>query len=127
PSSSFGNLLLAEGMLVFLSSLSGSPSSVLHLIGMVAGWAAALGATWLLLVFPGSRLDGGARIVMALALATFLIGEVPLFLLSSNVVGLSGIGGCAGACPANPALAVHAPQVEDAFRHVEGLLQATWG
>jgi signal transduction histidine kinase len=127
PSSSFGNLLFAEGMLVVLSSLSGSPSPALHLIGIVGVWAAAIGATWLLLVFPGSRLGGGARIVMGLALATFFLGELPLLLLSSNVMGVSDIGSCAGACPANPAFAVDAPQVEDAFRHVEGLLQATWG
>ena len=35
PSSLFGYLLLAEGLLVFVSSLSGSPDSVLHLIGVL--------------------------------------------------------------------------------------------
>jgi signal transduction histidine kinase len=127
PSSSFGNLLLAEGMLVFLSSLAGSPSSVLHLIGMLGGWAAGVGATWLLLSFPGSRLGGAARIVLGLALATFLIGELPQILSAPRVVGVSGMTDCASACPANPALAVNAPNAAEAFRHVEGLLQATWG
>ena len=103
PSSSFGNLLFAVAVLVFVSSLSGSSNSVLHLIGMLGGWAAGLGATWLLLSFPGSRLGGAARIVMALALATFLIGELPLILLAPRVVGVSGFAGCGSACPANPA------------------------
>ncbi len=119
--------MLAEGLLVFLSSLSGSANSVVHLIGMLGGWAAGLGATWLLLSFPGSRLGGGARIVMGIALATFLIGELPLILLAPRVVGVSGIAGCAAACPANPALALNSPQAADVFRHVEGVLQATWG
>ena len=127
PSSSFGQLLLAEGVLVFVSSLSGSPDSVLHLIGMLGAWAAALGASWLLLSFPGSRLGGTARIVMGLAVATFLIGELPLILLAPRVVGVSGMAGCATACPANPALAVDAPAAAEVFRHVQGLLQATWG
>jgi signal transduction histidine kinase len=127
PTSSFGNLLLAEGVLVLISSLAGSSSSVVHLVGMLGGWAAGLGATWLLLSFPGSRLDGGARIVMGLALATFLIGELPLMLLSPRVVGVSGLAGCVRACPANAALAVDAPSAADIFRHVEGVLQATWG
>ena len=49
PSSLFGYLLLAEGLLVFVSSLSGSPYSVLHFIGVLGIWATAFGATWLLL------------------------------------------------------------------------------
>jgi signal transduction histidine kinase len=127
PTSFFGNLLLAEGVLVFLSSLSGSHVSVLYLIGMLGGWAAALGATWLLLAFPGSRPSGAAWIVIGLALATFLIGELPLILSSPRVPGLTGIASCSSACPANPAFAVSTPNVAEAFRHVEGLLQVAWG
>jgi signal transduction histidine kinase len=127
PASSFGNLLLAEGVLVLISSLAGSSSSVVHLIGMLGGWAAGLGATWLLLSFPGSRIEGAARIVMGLAVATFVIGELPLILLSPRVVGVSGIASCAGACPANPALAANTPNAAEFFRHLEGVLQATWG
>ena len=127
PASLFGSLLLAEGVLVFISSLSGSPNSVLHLIGILGIWAAAFGASWLLLVFPGSRLGLAAWIVMGIAFAAFLFGELPLILTSSRLEGLTGIAGCSTACPANPALAVHAPSVADAFRTVEGVLQATWG
>jgi signal transduction histidine kinase len=127
PSSVFGGLLLAEGVLVFVSSLSGSPSSGLHLVGMLGVWATAIGATALLLVFPGSRLDRAGWVVLGLALATFLLGELPLLFLSPKVTGLTGIAGCGAACPANPVLAGHAPGVAEAFRHIEGVLQASWG
>ena len=127
PSSSFGNLLLAEGVLVLVSSLAGSPNSVLHLIGILGGWAAAFGATWLLLCFPGSRIGRAGRIVVGLAAATFLVGELPLILLAPKVVGVSGLASCASACPANPALAVDAPNAAEVFRHIEGVLQASWG
>jgi signal transduction histidine kinase len=127
PSSTFGTLLLAEGLLVFVSSLAGSPASGLHLIGILGVWAAAIGATWLLLVFPGSRPDAAGRIVMGIALATFLIGELPLIFTAHQLEGLTALANCDAACPANPALAVHAPNFVDAFRHVEGVLQATWG
>jgi signal transduction histidine kinase len=127
PSSLFGNLLLAEGLLILVSSLSGSPDSVLHLIGILGIWAAAFGASWLLLVFPGSRPDAAGWIVMGIALATFLAGELPLILTSPELEGLTTIASCGAACPANPALAVHAPGVLEAFRYVEGVLQATWG
>jgi signal transduction histidine kinase len=127
PSSLFGYLLLAEGLLVFVSSLSGSPDPVLHLIGVLGIWATAFGATWLVLVFPGSRPGAAGWIVMGIALATFLAGELPLILTSARLEGLTTIASCGAACPANPALAVHAPSVADAFRSVEGVLQATWG
>ena len=127
PSSFFGYLLLAEGLLVFVSSLSGSPDSVLHLIGVLGIWATAFGATWLLLVFPGSRPGAAGWIVMWIALATFLAGELPLILTSPRLEGLTTLASCGAACPANPALAVHAPSVADAFRNVESVLQATWG
>jgi signal transduction histidine kinase len=126
PSSAFGNLLLVEGALVVLSSLAGASDSVLYLIGMLAVWAVALGATWLLLAFPGSRVTGAAWIVMGAALGTFLLGALPLIFVSPKMSGVSGITGCGTACPANPALAAHAPGVAEAFRHVEGVLQAAW-
>jgi signal transduction histidine kinase len=127
PSSLFGSLLLVEGVLVFLSGLAGSPNSVVHLIGVLGVWATALGATALVLVFPGARLDRAGWIVMGLALATFLVGELPLILLSSRLYGLTAIAGCGTTCPANPALIGHAAGAAGVFRHVEGVLQACWG
>ena len=127
PASSFGKLLFAEGIFVFVSSLSGSPNTVLHLIGLLGAWAAGLGATWLLLSFPGSRPVGAGRIIMGLALATFLAGELPLLFLSPQEAGISGIAGCVGNCPANPALVADAPNAAEVVRHVQGLLQAAWG
>ena len=127
PASAFGTLLLAEGVLVFISSLAGSSNSVVHLIGMLGGWAAGLGATWLLLSFPSSRLSGAAWIVMWVALATFLVGELPLILFSPKVVGVSGVTNCIGACPGNPALALDVPTAANVFRHIEGVLQVAWG
>jgi len=127
PFSLFGNLLLAEGALVFVSSLSGSSNSVLHLVGLLGIWGTAFGASWLLVVFPSSRPAGAAWIVMGIALATFLVGELPLILTSSSLQGLTSLSSCATTCPANPALAVHAPSVATAFRYVEDALQAAWG
>jgi Uncharacterized protein (ATP-grasp superfamily) len=99
PSSLFGNLLLAEGLLVFVSSLSGAPNSALYLIGMLGVWAGALGATWLLLAFPGSRLGRAGWVVMGIGLATFLVGELPLLLVSPRVLGLTGVGAVSARAP----------------------------
>jgi signal transduction histidine kinase len=127
PASLFGNLLLGEALLLVVASLAGSSVSGLYLIGILGGWAAGLGATWLLLAFPGVRLSGAAWIVMWIAVATFVLGELPLLLVSPSVSGLAAIGRCVTDCPANPALAVDAPTAAHAFRQIETALQATWG
>jgi len=126
PSSAFGNLLLVEAFLLVVASLSGSPASALNLIGILGGWAVAVGATWLLLSFPGVRLRGSAWIVMGIATATVLLGELPLILVSPTVRDLAAMGRCTGICPANPALAFDAPNVAHTFGHVEAALQAAW-
>ena len=126
PASAFGNLLLAQSLLVFVSSLLGSPVAALHLIGILGAWAAALGLTWLLLAFPGVRLPVAARPVMWLAFSTFLFGELPLLFVSAHVQGLSVLGHCVADCPANAALVVDAPGAAHAFRNVEAVLQAAW-
>jgi signal transduction histidine kinase len=126
PSSAFGTLLLGETVLVILTSLAGSSVPELYLVGILAGWGAAIGATWLLLAFPGTRPRGSAWIVIWLALAAFVLGELPLILTASTVPGLPAVGRCIGTCPANPAVVVHASGAADAFRHVEATLQALW-
>jgi signal transduction histidine kinase len=126
PSSAFGTLLLGQAALIVLTSLAGSSVSGLYLVGVLAGWAAAIGATWLLLAFPAVRPSGSAWIVIWLALAAFLLGELPLILTAPTVPGLPVVGRCLGACPANPALLVGSDRAADTFGHVEATLEALW-
>jgi signal transduction histidine kinase len=127
PSSVLGTLLLAEALLVGLSSLAGSPTPGVYLVGIFAGWAAAVGTTWLVVAFPGVRPRGVAWTVLGLAVATIVLGELPILFTSSTVHSLPAVGRCVSACPANAARFVDAPGVASAFRHVEALLQALWG
>lgn len=127
PSSSFGYLLLAEAGLSLVSALAGSAAPAVYLVGLLGAWAAALGATWLLLVFPGTRPRGAAWIVMWIAFASFLIGALPRILVSSTMPSLPVIGRCTTSCPANPTHVADAPAVADAFRHVETSLVSLWG
>jgi signal transduction histidine kinase len=126
PSSSFGTLLLVESLLIALTSLSGSAVSGVYLVGVLAGWAAALGVTWLILAYPGTKPRGTAWIVIWTALAAFLLGEVPRILASATIPGLPAVGRCAAACPANPLRAFDAPAAADAFGHVEASLRSVW-
>jgi signal transduction histidine kinase len=126
PSSAFGTLLLGQTALIILTSLAGSSVPELYLVGILAGWAAAIGATWLLLAFPAARPSGSAWIVIWLAFAAFVLGELPLILTASTVPGLPAVGRCLGTCPSNPALVADAGGVAGAFRHVEASLQALW-
>jgi signal transduction histidine kinase len=125
PSSAFGALLLGQMVLTIFSSFAGSSVSGLYLVGILAGWAVAIGSTWLLLAFPVTRPSGAAWIVIWLALASFFLGELPLILTAPTIPGLAVVGRCAGTCPANPAF-VGATDAGHAFGHVQTTLQALW-
>lgn len=127
PTSGFGYLLLAEAGLVFSSSLAGSSVPLLYLLGVLGAWAAALGMTWLLLVFPGIRPGRAAWIVMGTALAAFLLGGLPRILLSSSLPSMPVLGHCGDACPANPVLVAGSPVGAAAFRQVAAAFQTIWG
>jgi signal transduction histidine kinase len=126
PSSAFGTLLLVQAALMILTSLAGSSAPGLYLVGVLAGWGAAIGATWLLLAFPKARPSGSAWIVIGLAAAAFLLGELPLILTAPTVPGLPAVGRCIATCPVNPAHVADAPGAANGFRHVEATLQALW-
>jgi signal transduction histidine kinase len=127
PSSPFGYLLLAEAVPVLVSSLAGSSVPVVYLLGVLAAWAASLGATWLLLVFPGARPGRAAWIVMGAALLAFLLGWLPRLLMSSSLPSMRILGECAHGCPANPVLVGSTPAGAEAFRYVENSFVTLWG
>src|SRR5262249_31069312 len=128
PTSWFGYLLLAEAVPVLVSSLAGSSSPVSYLIGILALWVTALGATWLLLAFPGARPRGSAAwVVMGTAAATLLVGQLPRLLISTEVPTPAIVGRCLHACPANAALLIDAPRAAETFRYIQMSFQTIWG
>jgi signal transduction histidine kinase len=127
PSSAFGYLLLAEAVPVFFSSLAGSSVPVVYLLGLLSSWIAALGATWLLLVFPGARPGRAAWIVLGTALSAVLLGALPRLLLSGSLPSMRVLGRCVHACPANPVLVGSTPAGAEAFRYAESSLVTLWG
>jgi signal transduction histidine kinase len=94
---------------------------------VLGAWAAALGLTWLLLVFPGARPDRAGWILIGTALAALLFGALPRLLLSSSLPSMPILGQCVHACPANPALVADSPAGADALRDVQSVFQAIWG
>jgi signal transduction histidine kinase len=127
PRSALGVLLLGAALLKLLSSLSGSPQPTVYFVGVLAEWAAAFLSTWLMLSFPGVRLDRGARVVVGIALASFLAGELPYMLTTQTIQGLPGVGRCAGAaCPDNVAFVAGSDTLSHALRDVEGIGRICW-
>lgn len=124
PSSSIGTLLLLEGLLIAVSSLTGLRNPGGYTVGVVAGWAAPIGLTWLLVAFPHGRPRGAAWAVLSLALATFAFGDLPPLLASSSAGVGSIVNLCAGACPTNPLRLVNAPGAEHALVQVASVLRA---
>jgi signal transduction histidine kinase len=129
PASAFGYALLGLALLVVLSSFTGSSASVVYLVGILSGWVAALAVSWLLLAFPGVHPSGAGWVVMSVAFATFVLGELPLILVSATVspLPLPAVGRCVGSCPANPAYVADEPTLAHVFRHVQATGSMLWG
>jgi signal transduction histidine kinase len=124
PSSRIGALLLFEGALVAVSSLTGSRNPSLHVVGFLAGLAAGIGIVWLVVAFPRARPRGAGWAVVSLAFAALAFGELPVLLTSSTVPIMSAVGECAGACPANPVQLFDAPGATATLVDVTSVLQA---
>jgi signal transduction histidine kinase len=124
PASRLGALLLVEGLLVAVSSLVGSPNPRVHVVGVLAGWAATVGVAWLIVAFPRARPRGAAWAALSLVLATVVFGWLPLLLTAARVPVVSAVGQCAGACPANPLRLIHSAGAAQTFSDVHSVLQA---
>jgi signal transduction histidine kinase len=108
----FGRLLLAVGLLSFVSTFSESGNATLYTIGRLGGWGVELALVVLVLSFPTGRLE--TRIDRTLALA---MGAIVTFLLVTAAVGAptypvpSPWTSCTRDCPANVLYLLHDPLV----------------
>jgi signal transduction histidine kinase len=102
PSSSFGLLLMAFGLAVWVVSWQSSDWPLIFDIGVLADGAAFLLTYQLFLAFPSGRLETTTnRLLMAalaLAVAAFF---VPWALLAPAIAGGGPLAACVPACPAN--------------------------
>jgi signal transduction histidine kinase len=126
PTSPLGRVLLGMGLLVALPGLTGSSVPAVYFLGILFGWVAAIATTWLVLAFPGVRLDPVGAAIVGLAGATFLLAELPRMLVTASVSGLPAVGQCGANCPPNPVLVIDSPKLSDAFRISETVLRTAW-
>ena len=76
-------------------------------------------AWYLVLVFPGSRLDAQARLLMMLAGGVILLGFLPKFLLSVDISGATPLARCGGGCPSNGLLLASEPGLANFFGEID--------
>jgi signal transduction histidine kinase len=126
PSRPLGRALLVTGLLVALSGLTGSAVPAVYVAGVLAGWAAAVAAAWLVLAFPGVRLDRAGAVIVGFLVATFLLVGLPEMLVTPSISGLPVVGRCGTACPANPVLVFDSPGLSNAFRITEIVWRTGW-
>jgi signal transduction histidine kinase len=101
PENRLGTLLIVLGFLFCLQLLQGIDLGVLPLIGVVVEGALVLLATYVILVFPGGRLDRMGKLVMGTLTATFVLGYYPWVLFSPEVHGNTPLSRCTDSCPQN--------------------------
>jgi signal transduction histidine kinase len=102
PSSSFGHLLLAFGLAVWVVSWQSSNWPLIYDLGVLADGALFILTYWLFLAFPSGRLRTATNRLLvgalALAAAAFFL---PWALLSPVIAGGGPLAACVPACPAN--------------------------
>ena len=119
PWSRIGPLLCALGFLLGLASFQASASELGFSLGVLVDAPVVLLAWYLALVFPGSRLDAPARLVMTFASAVVLLGFVPNFLLSADISGATPLARCADGCPSNALLIASESGLADFFGEID--------
>ena len=119
PWSRIGPLLCALGFLLGMASFQGSASSVGFSFGVLMDGPVVLLAWYLVLVFPGSRLDAQARLLMMLAGGVILLGFLPKFLLSVDISGATPLARCGDGCPSNGLLLASEPGLANFFGEID--------
>jgi signal transduction histidine kinase len=102
PSSSFGHLLMAFGLAVWVVSWQSSDWPLLFDIGVLADGAGFLLTYWLFLAFPSGRLRTTSNRLLVGGLALTVAGFfLPWALLAPVIAGGGPLASCVPACPAN--------------------------
>ena len=101
-SARFGRIVILTGFVYFLATLSSSANEVVYSVGRIAGWAAELCITYLVLSFPTGRLTGRPdRVIMRLAVALIVLLYLPTALLADGYPTPSQWASCIEDCPGN--------------------------
>ena len=125
PENRLGTLLIALGLLFCLQPLQAIDLGVLPLIGVVVEGALVLLATYVILLFPGGRLDRMGKLVMGTLTATFVLGYFPWVLFSPEVHGNTPLSRCTDSCPQNVLFLNH-PDLAQLFHATSSALRLVY-
>ena len=118
PFERFGRLLVALGLLWFLSTFAGSSNEVVYSIGRVFGWIADGALVYVVLAFPSGRLARADRVIVGAVVVVVGLLYLPTALLVDGYPTPAAYMSCDADCPANAFMIVNA---EPAF--IENLLR----
>ena len=118
PFERFGRLLVALGLLWFLSTFAGSSNEVVYSIGRVFGWIADGALVYVVLAFPSGRLARADRVIVGAVVVVVGLLYLPTALLVDGYPTPAAYMSCDAGCPANAFMIVNA---EPAF--IENLLR----
>jgi signal transduction histidine kinase len=125
PGNRLGTLLIALGILFCLQPLQAIDLGILPLAGVLVEGALVLLATYVILIFPGGRLDRLGKLVMGTLTATFVLGYYPWVLFSPQVHGNTPLSRCADSCPRN-VLSLDNPDLARLFHATSSALRLVY-
>jgi len=118
--SRFGPMLIVFGFLGALYVLQSASNSWLFSVGLLAETALGIATRVLILAFPTGRLDGPAKVILAISILVSPLPSVVNQLLSPQTGAGASISGCLEACPRNEFAVTSNPELAadllDAFR-----------
>jgi signal transduction histidine kinase len=108
PRDRFGRLLVATGLICFLTGLTESSDEVLYSIGRTGSWLAEAALVWVMLAFPSGRLtERKERFVARAAVLTATLLFLPSALVIERYPVPSPWSSCDEACPGNAFMVSH--------------------
>jgi signal transduction histidine kinase len=119
PGSRVGPLLCSLGFVLGLQAFQGSASGLAFSVAVLLDGLAVFLAWYLTVLFPGPRLDGAGRMLLAFGGAVLLLAFLPKVLLSVEIGGATPLARCTAACPSNHLLIASEPGLAGVLGQIE--------
>ena len=125
PHARLGALQIVAGFGFCVAPLQAVTAGPLSAIGVLAEPFLVLALTYMVLLFPRSRLDRMGKVVVGLFVGVIAV-YVPWLLLTDTIGGNTPLGRCAGACPHNALMVTSQPGLEQFFHASSTVLRIAW-
>ena len=125
PRARLGTLQILAGFGFCVAPLQAIHVGALPVIGTLVEPLLVLALTYMVLLFPGGRLDRMGKFVCSMLIGV-IVTYLPWMLLTKTVGGNTPLGRCAGACPDNALYLTQQPELARLLHSASTGLRLVW-